>query len=42
VPTTTILTVCRALEDQDFVQTAFRYLVVEDFRSTVAAFVPST
>lgn len=42
VPTTTILTVCLALEDQVFVQIASRYFVVEDFRSTVAVFFPST
>jgi hypothetical protein len=42
VPTTTTFTVCLALLDQVLVQIASRYFVVEDFRSTVAVFTPST
>jgi hypothetical protein len=42
VPTTTIFTVCLALVDQVLVQIAWRYWVVDDFRSTVATLTPST
>ncbi len=42
VPTITILIVCFALVDQVLVQIASRYLVVADFKSTVAVLVPST